>query len=192
MAGISEKEVQVVTLWRLTQMHDQPFNQIKTWSYFYSNWSGDITLEMDHKGHYYSKEIILVQNLEHSQTHIHKFTQIPTDIHMSPHLHPQIRSLFKCHLLRESFSDHPFQNRNTHTHTPLSPFPALFFSMELITTRYSILFIFTCLFIFCISHWNISPRRAGNFEFFSVLHPLCLEQYLVPNRLSITTGNSNG
>lgn len=174
-------------------MHHQPFNKIKTWSYFYSNWSCGITLEMDHKGHYDSKEIILVQNLGHSQTHIHRFTQIPRDIHMSPYLHPQVRSLFKRHLLRESFLDHPFQTRNTpHTHTPLSLFPTLFFSMELITTWYSILFIFTCLFIVCISHWNISPMKAGNFEFFSVLHPLCLEQYLVPNRLSVTTGNNNG
>ena len=154
-------------------------------------------MEMDHKGHFYSKEIILVQNLEHSQTHIHKFTHIPTDIHMSPHLHPQIRSLFKCHLFRESFSDHPFQNRNTHTHTHTHthtsvPFPCFIF---LHGTYNHLIFYFIHIYLFvyfCISHWNISPRRAGNFEFFSVLHPLCLEQYLVPNRLSVTTGNSNG
>ena len=128
-------------------MHDQPFNQIKTWSYFYSNWSGGITLEMDHKGHYYSKEIILVQNLEHSQTHIHKFMQIPTDFHMSPHLHPQIRSLFKCHLLRESFSDHSFQNRNTHTYTHTSvPLPCFIFLHGTYILIYSYLLVYFLYF----------------------------------------------
>lgn len=144
-------------------MHNQPFNQIKTWSYFYSNWSGGITLEMDHKGHYYKTLAT------HKHTYVSSYKYAQTSTCQPPN--PQTRSLLKCDLLSQSFSDHPFQSRNTHTHTTLSPFPTLFFSMVLITIWILYIYTFTCLFIIYISHWNIRSMKAGNFDFFQSYIP---------------------